>query len=187
MATPNYPASVMQLLLNTSRKQGDEFQRTLSRYALERLLYRIGISEYRDLFVLKGALLFAIWTPEIHRPTRDLDLLGFGESSPERIKMIFISLCSQILPEEGIEFLSDSIVCAHIRENQRYTSLRLTLLALLNGAKIPVQVDIGYDDAIYPPPNNVNFPVILHHPIPHVRAYPMESVIAEKFEAIVTL
>ena len=100
----NTAASVRQRLLNLSRQSGEEFQRLLTRYAVERLLDRLSRSEHASRFVLKGAVLFTIWTGELHRPTRDLDLLGFGESSPEGLSEIFRSLCALEVPDDGLVF-----------------------------------------------------------------------------------
>jgi hypothetical protein len=177
---------VRQRLLNLSKIRGEEFQRVLVRYSLERLLYRLGVSEHKDRFVLKGALLFAVWSPEMYRSTKDLDLLGYGAPSPQTLIESFRTLCA-IGFDDGIMYLRDTLACTEIREATEYGGLRITLIAKLGSAEIPVQVDVGYGDAITPMPDEIEFPTLLNLPAPHLRAYPKETVVAEKLEAMVSL
>jgi predicted nucleotidyltransferase component of viral defense system len=183
----NLPASVRQRLLNLSGATGVAFDLLLIRYAIERLLYRLTQSKHADRFLLKGAMLFAIWSPEAHRPTRDVDLLGFGSDDVEGIKRVFLELCAIQVLDDGLRFDSDSIRAEPIREDARYGGIRVTLLALLANVKIPVQVDIGYGDVVTPGPETVQFPVLLDFPAPTLRAYPIYTVVSEKFEAMVAL
>ncbi len=185
--TGNRAASVRQRLLNLAKARGEEFQRLLVRYALERLLYRLSVSEQKDRFLLKGALLFAVWSPERHRPTRDLDLLGYGDPSWQGLADTFRGLCAMEASEDGIVFLAETVVCTEIREETEYGGLRVTLTARLGTAEIPVQVDVGFGDAITPAPEEVAFPTLLEMPAPLLRAYPRETVVAEKCEAMVSL
>jgi Nucleotidyl transferase AbiEii toxin, Type IV TA system len=180
-------ASVRQRLLNLSRRSGEDFQRLLTRYAVERLLDRLSRSEYAPRFVLKGALLFALWTGEPHRPTRDLDLLGFGESSPEGLAEVFRSLCAPAVEEDGLIFAADTVAVEAIREDQEYGGQRVKLEARLAGARIDLQVDVGFGDAITPGAEAVAFPTLLGMEPPRLRAYPRETVVAEKPEAVVKL
>jgi len=178
---------VRQRLLNLSRKTGEDFQLLLTRYAIERLLYRLGESEYAPRFVLKGAMLFALWTGEMHRPTRDLDLLGFGDGSAERLTKVFRDLCSTATPDDGLAFSPDTVAVEPIREDQEYGGQRVTLVVRLGSARVDLQIDVGFGDAITPAAESVTYPVILEMPSPRLRAYPRETVVAEKLEAMVKL
>lgn len=182
----NLAASVRQRLLNVARKRGDEFELVLSRYALERLLYRMSVSPHGERFLLKGALLFMVWGVDNHRPTRDADLLGFGDSEPEAVAAVFREICA-VECEDGIAFDAGSIAVAPIAEEKVYTGVRVTLRAGLDGARIPVQVDVGFGDAVTPEPEAVDYPVLLDAPTPKLRAYPVETVIAEKLHAMTIL
>ena len=183
----NTAASVRQRLLNLSRQSGEEFQRLLTRYAVERLLDRLSRSEHAPRFVLKGAVLFTIWTGELHRPTRDLDLLGFGESSPEGLSEIFRSFCALDVPDDGLVFSAATVAVEPIREEQEYGGQRVTLEARLGQARIDLQVDVGFGDAITPKAEAVEYPTLLGMNRPHLRAYPRGTVVAEKLEALVKL
>ena len=143
-------ASVRQRLLNMARARGEDFQRLLIRYALERLLYRLSRSEHSDRFVLKGALLFAAWTVEPHRPTKDLDLLGRGDPDLATMVETFRALCVVPVEPDGLAFLPETVAGAEIREAMEYGGIRITMLAMLGKARIPLQVDVGFGDAIVP-------------------------------------
>jgi hypothetical protein len=173
-------------LLNLARERNEEFQNVLTRYAMERLLYRLGESRHRSRFTLKGAMLFSIWSGEQHRATWDIDLLGKGQNSIEHLEDVFREICRE-QTEDGIEFLEDTVRGRRIREDQDYEGVRIQLTATLDKAIIPVQVDIGFGDVITPAPVTVSFPTLLDFPAPSLRAYPRETVIAEKFHAFVLL
>jgi predicted nucleotidyltransferase component of viral defense system len=183
----NLAASVRQRLLNLSRLAKRDFQEVLTRFALERLLYRLGQTEYRDQFILKGALLFVLWSEEIHRFTQDLDLLGYGEPSVDRLVDVFRNICRAEVQDDGLVFEPDTVVARSIREENIYGGIRVTLRAQLEQARIPIQVDIGFGDAVVPDPEETDFPPLLDFPSPHLRAYRRETSIAEKFLALVTL
>jgi predicted nucleotidyltransferase component of viral defense system len=180
-------ASVRQRLKNLTGTT--DFQTMLVRYALERLLYRLSQSNYRQQFVLKGALLFDIWLERSHRATRDVDFLGFGDNTPARIEEIFRELCSIDVIADGLEFAVGSVVSSRIKADCEYEGVRINLLAYLAGTRtqIPVQVDVGFGDAITPSPISVEFPALLSFPAPQVLSYPPETVVAEKFQAMVLL
>jgi predicted nucleotidyltransferase component of viral defense system len=183
----NVAASVRQRLLTQSREQGEEFQLVLTRYALERLLYRVGQSPHRDVFVLKGAMLFRLWTQQLHRPTKDLDLLGYGELSVERFETIFREVCGLVVEDDGLRFDPASVHGGRIKEDQEYEGLRIGCVALLERARIPLQIDIGFGDAVTPAAMAVEFPTMLDFPAPSLRAYPRQTVVAEKYQAMVAL
>ena len=180
-------ASIRQRLLNRSRAQAEDFSLTLSRYGIERLLYRLAQSAYADQFVLKGALLFVVWTGQTYRPTRDLDLAGFGDSSPDRLRQIFSELCRLAVEADGLEFEPDSIRIAEIRETQEYPGQRVRLTARLGQAEIPLQIDIGFGDAMTPAPAEVEYPTLLDLPAPRLKVCSKETVIAKKLQAMVSL
>jgi predicted nucleotidyltransferase component of viral defense system len=183
----NLIASVRQRLLNLAQAQGEDFGLILTQYALERLLYRLSRSPHRDLLVLKGAMLFRLWTGQRHRPTRDLDLLGKGESSGPRFEQIFREICQQAVEEDGLEFRADSVGSEAIRPDEEYQGVRINLEAGLGNAQIPLQVDIGFGDAITPGTVQVAYPTLLAFPAANLWAYPRETVVAEKFQAMVWL
>lgn len=183
----NVAASVRARLLNKARAQKLDFNLLLTRYALERVLYRLSISEQRGQFLLKGALLFDIWFDMAHRPTHDADLLGFGSTEIPHLENLFCEV-SQIASDDGIVFQADSVKAAEIRKEANYTGVRVTMIGLLDGARCPVQIDIGFGDAVTPAPENVQYPVILDGMLPpQLRVYPRYTVVAEKLEAMVKL
>lgn len=181
------PASVRQRLLNLARERKADFQLILIQYAVERLLYRLSRSPYKDRFLLKGAMLFSVWSNEPFRPTRDVDFLGQGDSTVPTVKKSFAEICRTSVEDDGLEFLVDSIEGEEIRDDQEYRGVRLRFEARLAGARIPMQIDIGFGDAVAPPPEMIEYPVLLDLPAPKLRAYPREVVVAEKFQAIVVL
>lgn len=164
-----------------------DFGLILTKYALERLLYRLGTSPHSNAFVLKGALLFELWTSQQYRPTRDLDLLGYGDSSLERYQAIFTEICGQEVEADGLVFLPDTIRVDRIRDDEEYEGVRVLLQSRLGNARIPLQIDVGFGDVVTPAPVEVVYPTMLDLPAPRLKAYPRETVVAEKFEAMVKL
>lgn len=182
----NVGASVRARLLQRSREERSDFQILLTRYALERLLYRLSRSEHRNRFILKGAMLFVTWVEAPFRPTRDLDLLGYGDNSPEAIGDAFRAILTQPVDDDGVAFDVDGLEAAPIREDLEYGGVRVRTQATIAGARIPIQVDVGFGDAITPGPIEIDYPALLGAPAPHLRAYPIETVVAEKFHALAT-
>jgi predicted nucleotidyltransferase component of viral defense system len=183
----NLPASVKARLANLAREQREDFQELLSRYGRERLLYRLSISEYQERFILKGALLFAYWTGAPHRPTRDLDLLGYGEPNIAILEKMFRELCAVHVQPDGLVFQPDSVHGERIKDEEKYEGVRLHMTALLEKSRIPLQIDVGFGDRVVPAPEEIDFPTLLDFPAPHLRSYTRESMVAEKFEAMVKL
>jgi len=179
--------SVKQRLLNLSAKRGETFNILLVRYGIERLLYRLTQSPHRERFVLKGATLFAVWTGKPHRPTQDLDLLGFGAPATDRLEAVFREICLADVEPDGLEFDHESVSVQPIREDNIYDGLRVRLLATLGSARISLQVDVGFGDVITPAPRELPFGSLLDLPAPVLRTYPPETVVAEKLDAIVKL
>jgi len=182
----NAAASIRAKLLNVSRTAKQEFQFVLDRWAAERFLYRLGRSPLRESFVLKGATLFLIWRGALPRRTRDIDLLAYGSSDPRRILESARSICA-VHADDGILFDIDNITVAEIRENSEYDGLRLRVPASLDKAKTVLQIDIGFGDVVSPGAENRELPAMLGLDAPNLRIYPPETVIAEKFQAMVQL
>jgi predicted nucleotidyltransferase component of viral defense system len=183
----NIAASVRARLLSLARERGEDFQLVLTRYANERLLYRLTQSSHAPRFVLKGAALFTVWTGELHRATRDLDLLGFGDASQENIRSVFAEVIALDVADDGVVFDRDSLLVGPIREDQEYGGIRVVLVARVTAASVRLQVDVGFGDAITPEAEVIEFPALLEFPAPRLRAYPRETVVAEKLEAMVKL
>lgn len=187
MTIKNIGASVRTRINNKAKEDKVNTLFLLTRYALERMLYRLSVSEHRDSFLLKGALLFDLWYDVPLRPTRDIDLLGFGMAEIPHLLKVFEDLCA-IEVEDGINFEATSIKAEEIRKEANYSGTRVTLIGTIDGAKCTVQIDVGYGDAVTPAPEMATYPVMLKDmPAPELRVYPQYTVIAEKFEAIVSL
>lgn len=179
--------SVRARLLQRARQHGEDFNQLLTRYALERWLYRLSVSDQRAGFVLKGALLFSLWFDEPHRPTRDADFLGFGAADAGLLRERLQAIC-QVACDDGMRFDADSVQVAPIREQARYDGLRADLLGWLDTARCNVQLDVGFGDAVTPAAQEVDYPTLLADvPAPRLRAYPRETVVAEKLEAMIVL
>jgi hypothetical protein len=183
----NPAASARDRLLALARERGEDFQLLLTRYGLERLLYRLSESPHRDRFVLKGAMLFVLWSDTPHRPTRDVDFLGSGDSSDTGLAEVFRTLCAMPFQDDGVTFDPESIRVEPIRDDTEYGGMRVTFTGQLAGARIPIQADIGFGDAVTPDALEMDYPTLLGGPGPRLRAYPRESVIAEKYQALVAL
>ena len=180
------PASVRQRLLNLAREKGQVFDVVLVTYGLERLMYRLSISEHRDSFVLKGGMLVTLWIGDEHRVTRDADFLGFGEASEARLISEFSEVMSQPV-DDGLVYDTEKLTAHAIREEQQYGGIRLRTIANLGKTRIPIVVDVGFGDATIAPDLTIEYPTLLDMPAVSIRAYPPASVVAEKFHAIVTL
>lgn len=180
-------ASVRARLLNLAKAEQTDFNAVLVRYALERFLYRLGQSAHADHFVLKGAMLFNLWYAMPHRPTRDVDLLGFGASDLKSIAQTFREIVS-VASADGMIFDPASVVVDEIRKNAGYAGARVLVSAELARARCKVQVDIGFGDAVTPGPVDATYPVLLaDFAAPQLRTYPAYTVVAEKLHAMVLL
>lgn len=183
----NIAASIRQRLLNRARERQEDFSLVLTRFGTERLLYRLGVSEYGAAFILKGAMLFPLWGMDEHRPTRDADFLGFGENTESYLVEVFQNVCRVEVQEDGLRLDPQSVEARAIRDEMEYGGIRVRLMAYLEGARIPLQIDVGFGDAVTPAPEEVDYPTLLDLPAPHLRVYPRESVVAEKFQSMVHL
>jgi hypothetical protein len=186
--SPDIQASIKARLLNKVKETGGEFELFLVRYACERFLYRLGASVMRDRFILKGAGLLTLWMNDPYRSTRDVDLLAIGSSDTTSIIKIMNVICSVPCHEDGLAFDLDSLEISPIREEAEYQGQRAVLNAYLGKAKIRVQIDFGFGDAVSPGPEDAEYPTIINDlPAPQLRIYPKSVTIAEKFEAMIKL
>jgi hypothetical protein len=180
-------ASVQHRLLLFAQRTKEEHQLVLIRYGIERLLFRLSQSPHAGEFVVKGAMMFLVWKGEAYRATKDLDLLALQTATTERLENVFRELCRVAVEEDGLEFLSASVRAEDIRAEAHYQGVRVRLEARLGKARIPLQVDIGFGDAVTPKPATADFPPLLEFPAPRLTMYRRETSIAEKFEAMVNL
>src|SRR5438093_13566938 len=183
--SPDIAASVKARLLALAKAQREEFERTLVRYTGERLLYRLGVSPARERCILKGASLLTVWMPDPYRATRDVDVLSFGSPDDTAIRALVEEICSVPCSEDGLRFDPSGLVVEEIRGPEEYPGKRARFLALLGTARIHVQVDFGFGDALVAGPEEIEYPTMLNSlPAPRLRAYPREASVAEKFEAM---
>ena len=185
--TANRAASIRARLKQHPQTSKQDFNLTLTQYGLERLLYRLSISEHAPNFLLKGALLFQLWYGQSHRPTRDADLLGFGPDDVPTLIGVFRSIC-RIAVDDGIVFDPESVAGTEIRKDAGYGGVRIDVRATLDGARLALQVDIGFGDAVTPEAQPITYPALLSDvPAPTLRAYPKATVVAEKLHAVTVL
>ena len=183
----NVPASVRQRLLNLARSQGVPFNGILQRYTAERFPYRLGASEEVERFTLKGAALLRVWTDRDLRATRDVDFLASGRDDHSTIRAALEAICSTPCPEDGVFFDIATMRLDDIRHEQQYSGMRARIQGTLGQARLNLQVDIGFGDVITPQREEQDYPTLIDLPVPRLWTYPRETLIAEKFEAMVRL
>lgn len=183
----NIPASIFAHLKKWAKIQGQDLQYVLFRYANERILYRLSVSPEAHNFVLKGATMFLVWNGRVHRVTKDIDLLGYGDPDPERLAALFREIAVTPCEEDGMVFDPATLEVTPIREELEYGGVRVTMRARLGRADLPVQMDVGFGDAVDPRPIEIELPTMLTLPVPRLRAYPREVVLSEKLEAMVRI
>ncbi len=183
----NLAASVRQRLTNSAKAESRRFSDVLQYYALERWLFRLSQSQYRDRFILKGALLFVVWKTPTTRPTRDIDFLGRLKNDLEYIRAVVAEVCQAQVDDDGLVFAPATVATERIAEDADYQGVRATFQAKLGNARIPMQVDIGFSDVMTPGPAAIDYPAMLDFPAASLLAYNRETAIAEKFEAMVKL
>lgn len=183
----NKAASVRAKLMNIARAEDIDFDALLLRYFQERFLYRLSVSKFSDRFVLKGGLLLICFKMPRSRPTKDIDFLAEQvKNDPDDIEYIFKDI-AKVTCDDGIEFNSSSITTERIKEDADYEGIRLKIEATLGQARKRMQMDIGFGDIIIPRSKVIEFPTLLEEKPPKVRVYSIESIISEKFEAMVKL
>jgi hypothetical protein len=185
--TTNIAASVRQRLSNQAKTGGRPFGELLQYFAMERFLYRLSQSPHADKFVLKGALMFTAWRASATRPTRDIDLLGRTQNTVENLVSIVRDVCRQGVADDGMAFDADSVEGKRIKEDAEYEGVRVTFRGHLQNARIYMQIDVAFGDVVTPSDVTTEFPTILDFAAPKLRGYTRESVVAEKFEAMVKL
>ena len=186
--TRDFAASVKARLLNRAKKTGERYELSLVRYACERFLYRLGASELRHRYILKGATLLSLWMLDPYRPTRDIDLLAYGNHDEASVRVAMHEICGISCPEDGLLFDLESLAVSQIRADQNYPGQRAVLRAFLGETRIRIQADFGFGDAVIPAPAEVQFPTLLDNvPPPRLHVYPPETTIAEKYQAMLTL
>lgn len=183
----NVAASVRHRLTTAAKVSGRPFQEVLQYFAMERFLCRLSLSSHAERFVLKGALMFTVWGAPASRPTRDIDLLGSMNNSVTSVVPLFRDVCQQAVEPDGLVYPVDSLAGQVIKENADYSGVRVTFQALLENARVPMQIDVGFGDVVVPKAVLTDYPTILDHAAPRLLAYPRETVVAEKFEAMVKL
>lgn len=184
----NIPASVRARLLKLSRDRQEDYNLTLTRYVSERFLYRLGMSPCRQDYVLKGAMLLTVSLDQLrYRPTRDIDMLRTGNQDEASIRADLETICSSDGGSDGLLFNTSHATVEEIRENNRYQGMRIRIPVHLGNARIRLQIDLGFGDAVYPPPQSIKLKALLNQSEPQVLAYPLEAVVAEKFEAIISI
>lgn len=181
-------ASVKDRLKNQAAASGKTFQEALTAYGLERTVYRLSISEYKERFTLKGGIfLYVLFDGEFARATRDIDLLAKNmPNNVEDMKRVFENIFSTEC-DDALKFDQDTLNVRNITEFKEYHGVNVSIMAYLYRTRVPVSIDIGFGDVIYPGRVRMNFPVLLDMDVPEIYAYSISSVIAEKFEAIVSL
>lgn len=183
----NVAASIRQRLLNYAHETGRPFQEVLQYFAMERFLYRLSRSPHADKFVLKGALMFTAWGAPPARPTKDIDFLARMNNSVEAIAAVMREVCRQDVEPDGLVFAADELTGSVIKEDADYEGVRVVFPARLENARVQMQLDLGFGDVMTPGPAPTEYPTILDLPAPHLNGYSRETVVAEKFEAMVKL
>ena len=186
--SPNIAASIKARLLNASRARDELFEPVLVRFVCERFLHRLGVSTLRDRCILKGAGLLSLWMRDPYRSTRDVDLLAFGGNDEASVRASMEAICRMACPEDGLRFDLDSLSVAPIRDEQKYSGQRAVMRVFLGKARVQLQVDFGFGDALSVHPEEAELPTLIDRvPAPKVRVYPRVATVAEKFEAMVQL
>jgi len=183
----NIETSVRDRLKNKAKETGRPFAEVLQYYGIERFLYRLSQSKYRDVFILKGALMFMVWGVLDRRSTLDIDFLARYDNQVASIKKIFSEVCNVRVSQDGLMFDSKTVSGQKIKEAADYEGVRIKFLGFLGRSRIPMQIDVGFGDVVYPRPRVIDYPTILGFPKPHLKGYSVESVLSEKFEAMVKL
>jgi predicted nucleotidyltransferase component of viral defense system len=183
----NLPASIKTRLMTLARRDNRPFDEMLKYFAIERFLYRLSRSKYKDKFLLKGALLFQAWGMSTFRPTRDIDLLGYTDNQVETLVKVVREICSQAVTADGMGFDPKSVHGERITEDADYKGVRIRFQGHLGKTRIPLQMDVGFADVVFPSQTHLKYPALLDLPVPELRGYPAETVVAEKLQAMAVL
>lgn len=183
----NIKTSIRARLQNKAKDSNRPFQEILQYYGMERFLYRLSKSKYADKFILKGALMFTVWDVHERRPTVDIDFAANYDSKINAIEKVIRDICKISVEEDGLEYDSKTVKGERIKEDADYEGVRIKFKGFLERAKITMKIDVAFGDKIYPNPKIIKYPVILDMPVPSIKGYPIESVVSEKFEAMIKL
>ncbi|MBI3312933.1 MAG: nucleotidyl transferase AbiEii/AbiGii toxin family protein [Candidatus Omnitrophica bacterium] len=183
----NIEASVRGRLQNTAQNTKRQFAEVLQYYGMERFLYRLSKSEHRQRFILKGALMFTVWDVQSRRTTVDIDFLAYADNAIPKMENIIREVCETEVVPDGVVFDPKSVKGEKIKEDADYEGVRVKFRGNLGTARISMQIDIGFGDTVVPKPTAIDYPVILDFPKPHLVGYTFETVVAEKFEAMIKL
>jgi len=183
----NVAASIRQKLLNKSKAENRPFEEFVRRYAMERFLYRLSQSGYRDRMILKGALMFAVWKKSIYRPTLDIDMLGRMNNDASVLERCIRDVCSEKVGNDGIVFDPATVKSEGITKDANYVGRRISFVGKIENMRIPMQIDIGFGDAVFPEPEKITMPSFFGMPTGQLLGYSRESAIAEKYHAMVQM
>lgn len=187
MTVKNLAASVQARLQNRARETSRPFQELLQYYAMERFLYRLSKTPHRTSFVLKGALMLYVWDAPLARATKDVDLLGRLDNSLENLERVVRDVCTVDVEPDGMLFDPATVKTERIKEDADYEGVRVRFVGLLGKARVAMQIDVGFGDVITPGAEAITYPALLDFPAPEISGYPRETVVAEKFQAMVYL
>jgi len=183
----NIPSSIRAKLQNKAQETQRPFAEVLQYFGMERFLYRFSCSEYANQFILKGALMFTVWNVPERRSTLDIDFLARFDNQITSIEKMVKEVCKIEVIPDGLVFDPETVKGQRIKEDADYEGVRVKFLGFLDRSRVHIQIDIGFNDIIYPRPKFIEYPVILDFPKPHLKGYPAESVVSEKFEAMIKL
>ncbi|MFH1452549.1 MAG: nucleotidyl transferase AbiEii/AbiGii toxin family protein [Armatimonadota bacterium] len=183
----NLPASIRARLYNEARKTNRPFSEILQYYGMERFLYRLSLSKYADKFILKGALMLTVWRVPERRTTLDIDLAAYYDNRIASIEKVIKNICRTKVNPDGLVFSPETVKGQKTKQDADYEGVRIKFTGFLERLRIPMQIDIGFGDIIHPGPKAINYPVILDFPKPHLKGYPIESIVSEKFESMIKL
>jgi hypothetical protein len=185
--TKNVAASVRARLSNQAKENRRPFHELLQFYGLERFLYRFSRSQHSNSFLLKGALMLRVWGAPGSRPTRDIDFLGYVDNEIETLEGIVKGICGVEVEDDGLIFDPESVTGEHVKEDADYEGVRIKFTGFLEKSRIPMQFDIAFGDVVHPGAEEKDYPTVLDLPAPRLRVYPRETMVAEKFQALVYL
>jgi hypothetical protein len=183
----NLPASVHQKLRNLAKQSGLTFEEVFYYHAIERFLYRLSNSQYSSSFILKGGLMFKGWGIPLRRPTRDIDVQGYQESTIDNLETIVKNICCLNVEPDGMRFPLESVRGEPIMNEADYQGIRIYFCGYLGNAFVQLHLDVSYANVITPSEIDVEYPSLLNMPTFMIRGYPYETAIAEKFQAMVAL
>jgi predicted nucleotidyltransferase component of viral defense system len=183
----NLTASIRARLQNKAKETDRSFSEILQYYGMERFLYRFSQSQYAEKFILKGALMFTVWEIPERRTTLDIDFSAEYDNHVDAIEKVIKNICHIPVTADGLVFDAKTVKGQKITENAEYGGVRVKFTGFLERSRIPMQIDVGFGDVIYPKFHTIDYPVILEFPVIRLKGYPVESVVSEKFEAMVKL